>query len=109
MENERELDSGVKTDEPINGVFSEYIQKDETEIPIKVIDPSKRDGLKSYVVYKVVVNRKPDPVYRRYSDFFTLREKLIERWPGVYIPNIPPKKVVVKIKYYRAILRMKQY
>jgi hypothetical protein len=24
---------------------------------------------------------------------------LVERWPGVYVPNIPGKKAVVKIKF----------
>jgi hypothetical protein len=30
---------------------------------------------------------------RRYSDFFALYEKLLQRWPGIYIPRIPPKKI----------------
>jgi hypothetical protein len=79
-----------------NNVFSEFIDnKEDKAIPINVTRPLKREGLKSYIVYTVIVNRKKEEIYRRYSDFFALREKLIERWPGVYIPNIPPKKVVV--------------
>ena len=31
---------------------------------------------------------------RRYSDFYALHEKLLERWPGIFVPNIPPKVVV---------------
>lgn len=31
---------------------------------------------------------------RRYSDFFNVRNALIHRWPGVFIPAIPPKKAV---------------
>lgn len=31
---------------------------------------------------------------RRYSDFFSLYEKLLQRWPGIYIPRLPPKKVI---------------
>lgn len=31
---------------------------------------------------------------RRYNDFFHLRNALINRWPGTYIPNIPAKKAV---------------
>ena len=30
---------------------------------------------------------------RRYSDFYSLYEKLIQRWPGIYVPRIPPKKI----------------
>ena len=32
---------------------------------------------------------------KRYSDFYALRVKLIERWPGIFIPGIPPKKTIV--------------
>lgn len=52
--------------------------------------------MKSYVVYTVKVKGINEQIFRRYSDFFSLREKLTERWPGVFIPNIPPKKTVVK-------------
>ena len=31
---------------------------------------------------------------RRYNEFFTLRSTLKMRWPGVFIPSIPPKKAV---------------
>ena len=33
-------------------------------------------------------------VERRYNHFFVLRQRLTERWPGVYIPPIPSKKVI---------------
>jgi hypothetical protein len=98
MDSEKDTPQNEKEEQIIetkiedNNVFKEYSEK---SIPIHVNNPIKRDGLKSYVVYTVIVERKPDPVYRRYSDFYELREKLMERWPGVYIPNIPPKKVVV--------------
>ena len=31
---------------------------------------------------------------RRYNDFFNLRATLLQRWPGIFIPPIPPKKKV---------------
>lgn len=31
---------------------------------------------------------------RRYKDFLALRNALILRWPGCYIPPIPPKKAI---------------
>lgn len=31
---------------------------------------------------------------RRYKDFFSLRQALVNRWPGVYVPPIPPKQSV---------------
>ena len=30
-------------------------------------------------------------VYRRYKEFFTFRDVLYRRYPGIYIPPIPPK------------------
>lgn len=35
---------------------------------------------------------------RRYSDFYALHEVLLQRWPGLVIPQIPPKKLLVTSK-----------
>ncbi len=32
---------------------------------------------------------------RRFREFFALRSVLVARWPGVYIPSIPEKSIVV--------------
>lgn len=34
---------------------------------------------------------------RRFSDFDRLRELLVMRWPGCYIPSLPQKQVIVRI------------
>lgn len=34
---------------------------------------------------------------RRYREFFALRNVLLQRWPGIYIPAIPEKQLVVII------------
>jgi sorting nexin-1/2 len=62
-----------------------------------VCDPVKKEGIKSYVMYTINIRGSTENIFRRYSDFFALRAKLTERWPGVFIPNIPPKKAVVRI------------
>lgn len=31
---------------------------------------------------------------RRFNEFYILREKLEQNWPGVPIPQLPPKKAV---------------
>ena len=59
-----------------------------------VSDPILVEGIKSYVQYKVTGELVKEPIYRRFSDFYSLREKLVERWPGLYIPNLPPKLTV---------------
>ena len=61
---------------------------------ISVSDPILVEGIKSYVQYKVTGELILEPIYRRFSDFYSLREKLVERWPGIYIPNLPPKVTV---------------
>lgn len=70
-------------------------QENYTSCDLYVSDPvMNKDTLTSYVSYtlngKILVN----PLVRRYRDFDTLRQKLLERWPGVFIPNIPHKQIV---------------
>ena len=60
-----------------------------------VSDPViNKDAVKSYTSYQLQGTKVPEPVSRRYRDFDALRKKLVERWPGVFIPNIPHKKTV---------------
>ena len=53
-----------------------------------------KDGITQFTSYKLQGLKIPKPLTRRYRDFDALRKKFLERWPGVFIPNIPPKKVV---------------
>ena len=60
-----------------------------------VSDPViNKEGVTSYTSYQLQGTKVPEPVSRRYRDFDALRKKLVERWPGVFIPNIPHKKTV---------------
>lgn len=36
---------------------------------------------------------------RRYNDFNAFRQLLVARYPGLYIPKIPPKRALVSIDY----------
>ncbi len=67
-----------------------------SDTQIEVCDPIEKEGLKKYIVYciKGMDSRGAFEVYRRYSDFFSLRKEMLRRWPGIYIPEIPPKKAV---------------
>ena len=47
-----------------------------------------------YVSYTISGEILQDNVIRRFSDFYSLREKMIKRYPGIYIPPIPPKKTI---------------
>ena len=69
--------------------------EDVEEPEMYVCDPVKnKDGVKNYTSYTLKGSRVPEPLNRRYRDFDALRKKLVERWPGVFIPNIPHKKKV---------------
>jgi hypothetical protein len=66
---------------------------------VYVYNPVMNNAIKSFITYTVFVkNMMEQPIVRRYSDFFALRAKLVEKWPGVYIPNIPPKQTIVILK-----------
>lgn len=67
------------------------------EIEIEISDPvEKENKLKKYTVYTVkgVDQEGNFWVYRRYSDFHLLRQKMVSRWPGVFIASVPEKKAV---------------
>jgi hypothetical protein len=65
------------------------------EPEIYVSDPVYiKEGVKGYTSYTLNGSRVPEALNRRYRDFDALRKKLVERWPGIFIPNIPHKKKV---------------
>ena len=65
------------------------------EQPLFVSDPiTNEDGIYSFISYTLQGSRLPEPLSRRYSDFDALRKKMLERWPGIFIPNIPHKKLI---------------
>jgi hypothetical protein len=53
---------------------------------------------KSHIDYKIH-GRDVDgdfEVMRRYRDFLAIRTILVQNWPGCYVPQIPPKQMVVR-------------
>lgn len=68
------------------------------QIEIIVCDPVIKENLGKFVTYKIKGNDKDDSffVIRRYSDFDKIRNALVIRWPGCYIPPLPPKQALVK-------------
>ena len=62
--------------------------------PMFINNPKKIDKtVGSYIAYTLNGTDVTEQLTRRYSDFFALYEKLLQRWPGIYIPRIPPKKI----------------
>ena len=63
--------------------------------PMYIENPQKNEKKvgTSYISYTLNGTDITEQMSRRYSDFFALYEKLLVRWPGVYVPRIPPKKL----------------
>ena len=72
-----------------------------------VCDPIyHKDKVKGHTNYTLKGSLVPEPVIRRYRDFDALRKKLVERWPGIFIPNIPHKKKVNNVGKITINLRL---
>lgn len=62
--------------------------------PIYIENPSKKEKtVGSFISYTLNGTDITEQTNRRYSDFYSLYEKLLQRWPGVYVPRIPPKQI----------------
>ena len=63
---------------------------------ITVCDPTIKENLTKFYIYTVkgTDSNGAFDVLRRYRDFAALRKELINKWPGCYVPPIPPKKTV---------------
>lgn len=60
--------------------------------PMYIENPEKHEkNIGTFISYTLNGTDITEKMSRRYSDFFALYEKLLQRWPGVYIPRIPPK------------------
>ena len=58
------------------------------------VGPPEERG--SHIQYLVKGKDKQGPWegVRRYSQFYELAEVLKHRWPGIYLPRLPPKKAI---------------
>ena len=69
--------------------------ENEAAQPLFVSDPVfNKEGVTGFTSYTLQGSKLPEPLSRRYRDFDALRRKFIDRWPGVFIPNLPHKKTV---------------
>lgn len=84
------------------------LNNDNNNKQLYLCDPQIQErGLLTYISYTLTGNLLPSSVLRRYTDFYNLREVLIERWPGVYIPYIPSKETLGTINYNNIDSRLK--
>ena len=78
------------------------------DIYFRVSNPITKEGIKNYIQYTVECSLNKQIIYKRYSDFDALRSKIVERWPGLYVPNIPKKKIVGNLESAFIGMRCKQ-
>ena len=58
-----------------------------------------KDGMKNSTLYTLSGAALPEPIIRKYRDLSALRSKLVERWPGVVIQELPAKKQIIEKDY----------
>ncbi|PIN17107.1 Membrane coat complex Retromer, subunit VPS5/SNX1 [Handroanthus impetiginosus] len=88
----------------------------EPYLIVSVSDPAKMgNGVQAYISYKVITKTNlPEYeglekiVIRRYSDFVWLRERLFEKYKGVFIPPLPEKSTVEKFRFSAEFIEMRR-
>ena len=83
--------------------------ENEDAVQLYVSDPIlNKDGVNQFTSYTLQGAKLPESLSRRYRDFDALRKKFVERWPGVFIPNIPHKKMLFNTDKNIVGLRIEQ-
>jgi len=79
-------------DEAVYDQQNELVEEG-SEADFRCFNPQLRNG---HIVYtcKGCDNDGGWEGERRYNEFFKLAEKLEQRWPGIPIPQLPPKKTI---------------
>ncbi|KAI4348944.1 hypothetical protein L6164_009604 [Bauhinia variegata] len=83
---------------------------------VSVTDPVKLgNGVQAYISYRVITKTNfpeyqgPEKiVIRRYSDFVWLRDRLFEKYKGIFIPPIPEKSAVEKFRFSAEFIEMRR-
>jgi len=81
-------------------ITSMHISAIESVISIYVRNPVvKEENLRKHVIYTVEGKDSTGKfeAVRRYKEFNILRKVLVYRWPGCFVPYIPPKRKFVSV------------
>ena len=82
--------------------------KELSTYPMYIEKPEKHEkNIGTFISYTLNGTDITEKMSRRYSDFHALYEKLLQRWPGVYIPRIPPKIMTKNTSRKRIKRRMR--
>ncbi|CAK7341881.1 unnamed protein product [Dovyalis caffra] len=85
-------------------------------LSVSVTDPVKLgNGVQAYISYRVITKTNlPEYqghekiVIRRYSDFVWLRDRLFDKYKGVFIPPLPEKSAVEKFRFSAEFIEMRR-
>ncbi|KAF4402884.1 hypothetical protein G4B88_010336 [Cannabis sativa] len=85
-------------------------------LSVSVTDPVKLgNGVQAYISYRVITKTNlpeyqgPEKiVIRRYSDFVWLRDRLFEKYKGVFIPPLPEKSAVEKFRFSAEFIELRR-
>ncbi|KAK7355605.1 hypothetical protein VNO80_14865 [Phaseolus coccineus] len=85
-------------------------------LSVSVTDPVKLgNGVQAYISYRVITKtnfpeyQAPEKiVIRRYSDFVWLRDRLFEKFKGIFIPPLPEKSAVEKFRFSAEFIEMRR-
>ena len=92
------LESGLKMTPPSLASFASVSLEAPASFREEVVIQITEIALGKHVTYSIKGQDRSGvfEIDRRYSDFFALREYFLHRWPGVFIPPVPPKKILVR-------------
>ncbi|XP_058088936.1 sorting nexin 1 [Magnolia sinica] len=85
-------------------------------LSVSVTDPVKLgNGVQAYISYRVITKTnlpeyqgQEKIVIRRYSDFVWLRDRLSEKYKGIFIPPLPEKSAVEKFRFSAEFIEMRR-
>ncbi|KAI9153367.1 hypothetical protein LWI28_010286 [Acer negundo] len=88
----------------------------QPHLSVSVTDPVKLgNGVQAYISYRVITKTNlpeyqgPEKiVIRRYSDFVWLRDRLFEKYKGIFIPPLPEKSAVEKFRFSAEFIEMRR-
>ncbi|KAJ0266289.1 Sorting nexin 1 [Hirschfeldia incana] len=110
------MESSSSTDQTRNVMQSPRSPSSHPFLSASVTDPVKLgNGVQSYISYRVITKTNlpeyqgPEKiVIRRYSDFVWLRDRLFEKYKGVFIPPLPEKSAVEKFRFSAEFIEMRR-
>ncbi|XP_011625948.1 sorting nexin 1 isoform X2 [Amborella trichopoda] len=85
-------------------------------LSVSVTDPVKLgNGVQAYISYRVITKTnlpeyrgQEKIVIRRYSDFVWLRDRLAEKFKGIFIPPLPEKSAVEKFRFSAEFIELRR-